>query len=142
MTILNLITLLLTRSGFPHFLFLCLFLLAIADVTFDEPVADGAPGLIEELGHPCRVAVRELVDAREVASDVIAKRNDLVGVVGTAITDLRPSGTGLFGDERIDVVSESEWIAEGTSIKVISAEGYRHIVRAVAQVPEETAEQA
>ena len=51
--------------------------------------------------------------------------------VGTAITDLRPSGTALFGDERIDVVSESEWITEGTQVRVISAEGYRHIVRAV-----------
>ena len=37
----------------------------------------------------------------------------------------------LFGDERIDVVSESEWITEGTQVRVISAEGYRHIVRAV-----------
>jgi membrane-bound serine protease (ClpP class) len=58
-------------------------------------------------------------------------RRDLVGVVGKAITDLRPSGTGLFGDERIDVVSESEWITEGTPIRIISAEGYRHVVRPV-----------
>jgi len=62
-------------------------------------------------------------------------RRDLVGVVGKAITDLRPSGTGLFGDERIDVVSESEWITEGTPIRIISAEGYRHVVR---PVPEST----
>jgi len=63
-------------------------------------------------------------------------RTDLVGVVGTAITDLRPSGTALFGDERIDVVSEAEWITEGTAVKVISAEGYRHVVRAVPAVAE------
>ncbi|NCG31323.1 MAG: nodulation protein NfeD, partial [Proteobacteria bacterium] len=58
-------------------------------------------------------------------------RADLVGQEGKAITDLRPSGTALFGDERVDVVSESEWITEGTSVRVISAEGYRHIVRPV-----------
>jgi membrane-bound serine protease (ClpP class) len=58
-------------------------------------------------------------------------RHDLVGVVGTAITDLRPAGTALFGDERIDVVSESAWITEGTPVKVVQAEGYRHVVRAV-----------
>ena len=58
-------------------------------------------------------------------------RDDLVGALGTAITDLRPSGTAMFADERIDVVSESEWITEGTPIRVISAEGYRHIVRPV-----------
>jgi membrane-bound serine protease (ClpP class) len=62
-------------------------------------------------------------------------RRDLVGVVGKAITDLRPSGTGLFGDERIDVVSESTWITEGTPIRIVSAEGYRHVVRPVSESP-------
>lgn len=57
-------------------------------------------------------------------------RPELVGAEGVAITALRPAGMGLFGDERIDVVSESEWIEEGTRIRVLSAEGYRHIVRA------------
>jgi membrane-bound serine protease (ClpP class) len=62
-------------------------------------------------------------------------RRELVGMVGKAITDLRPSGTGLFGEERIDVVSESEWITEGTPIRIVSAEGYRHVVRPVADGP-------
>ncbi len=79
---------------------------------------------------------------RELGYESAVSRDDLVGVVGTAITDLRPSGTALFGDERLDVVSESEWITEGTAIEVISAEGYRHIVRPAAELPEETAEQA
>jgi membrane-bound serine protease (ClpP class) len=56
-------------------------------------------------------------------------RAELVGRIGSAVTDLRPSGTGLFDEERIDVVSESEWITQGTPIKIISAEGYRHVVR-------------
>ena len=60
-------------------------------------------------------------------------RSDLVGKYGTAITDLRPAGTALIGDERIDVVSESEWISAGTPVKVLSAEGYRHIVRSIAE---------
>ena len=63
---------------------------------------------------------------------------DLVGKLGTAITDLRPSGTALFDDERVDVVSESEWITEGTRVKVVSAEGYRHVVRPIET--DETAE--
>ena len=58
-------------------------------------------------------------------------RSDLEGTEGVAITDLRPAGVGLFADERMDVVSESEWIEEGTRIRIMSAEGYRHIVRAV-----------
>ena len=63
-------------------------------------------------------------------------RSDLVGKHGTAITDLRPAGTALIGDERIDVVSESEWISAGTPVKVLSAEGYRHIVRSIAEQQE------
>ena len=63
-------------------------------------------------------------------------RSDLVGKYGTAITDLRPAGTALIGDERIDVVSESEWISAGTPVKVLSAEGYRHIVRSITEQQE------
>ena len=58
-------------------------------------------------------------------------RTDMEGVPGVAITPLRPAGVGLFGEERLDVVSESEWIEEGTRIRIISAEGYRQVVRAV-----------
>ena len=68
---------------------------------------------------------------RAIGYESAESRVDLVGVTGKAITDLRPSGTALFGDERVDVVSESEWITEGTPIRIISAEGYRHVVRPV-----------
>lgn len=76
------------------------------------------------------VLLPESTDRREgyTSADV---RPELVGAEGVAITALRPAGMGLFGDERLDVVSESEWIEEGTRIRVLSAEGYRHIVRAV-----------
>lgn len=77
---------------------------------------------------------------RETGYESAETRTDLVGVVGRAITDLRPSGTALFGDERIDVVSESEWITEGTPVRVMSAEGYRHVVRSVTE--EKSAEEA
>jgi len=76
---------------------------------------------------------------RELGYESAEPREDLVGVIGEAGTDLHPSGTGLFGNERIDVVSESEWITEGTPIRIISAEGYRHIVRAAS---DESADQA
>lgn len=59
------------------------------------------------------------------------RRPDLVGREGAALTDLRPSGTAIFGEERVDAVSESEWIEEGTEIRVVSSEGYRVVVRAI-----------
>lgn len=61
------------------------------------------------------------------------RRTDLVGLTGTALTDLRPSGTALVGDERVDAVSESEWIEEGTEVKVVTSEGYRVVVRPTLQ---------
>lgn len=68
---------------------------------------------------------------RDVGYESAPHRIDLVGREGSAITDLRPSGTALIGDERVDVVSESEWIPAGTPVRVVSAEGYRHVVRPV-----------
>ena len=60
-------------------------------------------------------------------------RPELVGAVGRAITDLRPAGVGLFGEERIDVVADSEWIEEGTPVRIVAEEGYRHVVRPLTQ---------
>jgi membrane-bound serine protease (ClpP class) len=66
---------------------------------------------------------------RDMGYESAARRDELVGREGVALTDLRPSGTGQFGDERIDVVSESEWVARGAPIRIVASEGYRHVVR-------------
>jgi len=66
---------------------------------------------------------------RELGWESAHRRPELVGLQGRAVTDLRPAGTGLFGDERLDVVAESQWIEEGTPIRIVASEGYRHVVR-------------
>jgi membrane-bound serine protease (ClpP class) len=66
---------------------------------------------------------------RETGYTSAVRRSDLPGRTGHALTDLRPSGTGLFGDERVDVVADSEWIEAGSPIRIMSSEGYRHVVR-------------
>ncbi|HJR16369.1 MAG TPA: NfeD family protein [Gemmatimonadales bacterium] len=58
-------------------------------------------------------------------------RGDLVGRDGVAVTDLRPSGTARVGEERIDVVTEGEYLSQGSRIQVVQSDGYRHVVRAV-----------
>lgn len=55
-------------------------------------------------------------------------REDLVGLEGVALTDLRPSGTARFGEEQVDVVSAGSWVQAGTPVRVVRAEGYRHVV--------------
>jgi hypothetical protein len=67
--------------------------------------------------------------SRERGFTSTARREELVGAHGVAVTDLRPAGTGEFGDERVDVVSDSEWIEIGTPIRIVASEGYRHVVR-------------
>jgi membrane-bound serine protease (ClpP class) len=58
-----------------------------------------------------------------------ALRSDLVGQDGVAVTDLRPSGTAQIGPERVDVVTEGEYVAQGRAVRVVRSEGYRHVVR-------------
>jgi membrane-bound serine protease (ClpP class) len=56
-------------------------------------------------------------------------RADLVGRDGVALTDLRPAGTASIAGERVDVVTEGEYVAQGSAVRVIRSEGYRHVVR-------------
>ncbi len=58
-------------------------------------------------------------------------RTEFVGKIGEVITTLRPSGTALIEDERLDVVSEGGYIEQGRKVKVISTAGSRIVVREV-----------
>ena len=69
--------------------------------------------------------------SRETGYISAPDRKDLIGKVGRTTTDLRPSGTAAFGDERIDVVTEGPFLAAGVRVKILRAEGYRHVVREV-----------
>jgi membrane-bound serine protease (ClpP class) len=75
---------------------------------------------------------------RAIGYESAERRTDLIGTEGVAATDLRPSGVGIFRDERIDIVSQSEWIEEGTPVRVVSAEGYRQVVRPIHDTREDT----
>jgi membrane-bound serine protease (ClpP class) len=71
--------------------------------------------------------------SREEGYISAALRPELVGTEGVAVTDLRPAGSALFGDEYVDVVSEGGWVMAGTPVRVVRAEGYRHVVRPAPQ---------
>lgn len=55
-------------------------------------------------------------------------RVDLIGKIGLAITPLRPSGTAVVDDERIDVVTEGGFIQQQSEVKIISVAGARVVV--------------
>jgi len=56
-------------------------------------------------------------------------RGDLLGKTGVAMTDLRPAGVATVNGERVDVVTEGEYIDSGAGVEIIRTEGYRHVVR-------------
>ncbi|MDC3413346.1 nodulation protein NfeD [Aquibacillus sp. 3ASR75-11] len=58
-------------------------------------------------------------------------RQDLMGMEGIAATTLRPSGTGIINEERLDIVSEGNYIDKDARIKVVKTEGSRIVVRQV-----------
>lgn len=55
----------------------------------------------------------------------------LVGTLGQAVTDLRPSGWITAGDRRIFVVSEGDFVDEGSPVKILQVEGNRVVVRKI-----------
>jgi len=61
-------------------------------------------------------------------------RNDLVGKIGITMTALRPAGTVVIGDERIDVVSEGRFIGKDVNVKIVKAEGSRIVVRELTDI--------
>lgn len=58
-------------------------------------------------------------------------RSDLVGQEGVAVTDLRPAGAATIAGERVDVVTEGEFLSRGSPVRVLRSDGYRHVVRGV-----------
>lgn len=58
-------------------------------------------------------------------------KDSLLGLEGTTITPLRPAGTVILGDKRIDVVTSGEFIDANRTVTVIKAEGTWVVVKEV-----------
>ena len=71
--------------------------------------------------------------SRETGYISAPDRQDLIGAIGLTSTALRPSGTAEFGDERMDVVTEGPFLEAGVRVKILHADGYRHVVREVTE---------
>ena len=59
---------------------------------------------------------------------------DLSGLInqhGSAQTNLRPSGTVVIGNRRVDVVTEGTMIDKDTAVRVVAVEGNRVVVREI-----------
>ncbi|MEG1500559.1 MAG: NfeD family protein, partial [Clostridiales bacterium] len=56
-------------------------------------------------------------------------QENLLGCYGLAVTPLRPAGTAIFDNKRIDVVTEGEFLDKDTPIEVIEVSGGRVVVK-------------
>ena len=59
------------------------------------------------------------------------KKKSRVGEIGTAVSQLRPSGKARFGDEILDVISSGEIIDSGQAVKILRHSGTDPVVEAV-----------
>jgi membrane-bound serine protease (ClpP class) len=67
---------------------------------------------------------------RDVPPEPVAEaEQSLVGAIGTALSDLRPSGVAEIDGQRVDVVTTGEYLRSGERIEVIRDERYRRVVR-------------
>jgi membrane-bound ClpP family serine protease len=77
-----------------------------------------------------------LSEALNKESGFISTENleEYLGAEGHAITPLRPAGIAEFDGVKLDVVTQGEFIARDTRVKVISVSGRRIVVREVSSV--------
>lgn len=52
----------------------------------------------------------------------------LIGVTGSVLTPLRPAGTILIGERRMDAVAQGQLIDKGATVRVIEVHGNRVVV--------------
>ncbi|OIP26850.1 hypothetical protein AUK22_06240 [bacterium CG2_30_54_10] len=72
------------------------------------------------LGKKFRLETRISVEDGYTA---IRDMSKYVGMEGVATSDLRPSGIARVGDDRLDVISDGEFVPRGTKIKIIKEKG-------------------
>jgi len=68
---------------------------------------------------------------KDVGFTSITSKEELLGLEGVALTTLRPSGTALINDEKIDVVTEGDYIEKNDRIRIIKVEGRKIVVRKI-----------
>lgn len=59
------------------------------------------------------------------------QHTELLNHIGKAVTALRPGGAAMFGDQRVDVMAQGEFVDAGTPVRVVEVHGSRIVVEAV-----------
>lgn len=76
-----------------------------------------------------RSSVGRIMVSRSTVGQLGTEMPELLQQTGTSLTVLRPSGTALIADRRVDVVTEGAHVGPGTAVRVVAVEGMRVVVR-------------
>jgi membrane-bound serine protease (ClpP class) len=83
----------------------------------------------------------ESLPARRHSTEVLNHgdddRDSLVGSIGVAVSDLRPSGRVEIDGKLVDVVTQGDWLSQGDKVEIIEDTGYRRVVRPAESVRHE-----
>jgi membrane-bound serine protease (ClpP class) len=86
-------------------------------------------------------AGKKLVLGGAVKGKMDAEQASLqIGAEGRALTPLRPSGTALFGQQRVDVVTDGIYVDAGEPLRVVEIAGTRVVVARIAAETNSTRE--
>ncbi|MGN7476627.1 NfeD family protein [Solibacillus silvestris] len=74
-----------------------------------------------------------LKDATTTEEGYVSNTNriELIGKTGQSITPLRPSGTVIVAQERLDVVTEGNYVDARKTVEIVKVEGSRIVVREI-----------
>jgi len=75
------------------------------------------------------VTLRETLSREQGVTSQSEDMDQLLGLEGTALTDLRPSGMALLNDRRTDVVTRGEYLDKGTPVVVVKITGNQIVVK-------------
>ncbi len=80
---------------------------------------------------PENAFVKRLMFAGAQGADYVAAPDHrwLLGRAGVAVSFLRPAGLASFGETRVDVLTEGDFVPAGTPVRVTRVEGARIFVR-------------
>jgi len=75
-----------------------------------------------------KLILQDNIDGHSGYSSAKSEFRHLLNAEGEALTVLRPSGTALINDKKIDVVTDGDFIDKGSKIKVVEIEGSKIVV--------------
>lgn len=73
--------------------------------------------------------LRKTLSREDGVTSQSSELDKYIGMEGTAITDLRPAGTAIINEKRVDVVSRGEYLDKDSEIVVSTITGNQIIVR-------------